>query len=309
MKAPWFPFYTGDFLASAAVQDMEAHEVGAYVLLLARSWQSDTPGYIEDDEYSIRRAGRLSAEQWAHSKNVLLKKWPLSETEGLRYNPRLLKEAGKQVELREKKAEAGRLSAERRAALATERQQKGNTIPTGVDQNPTGVDQNGNYSQPQPQPHSSKEEDKKHSSAGEQVSATPSPESKTPKRPTGAAPEYTHDEAPCFQATAFFALLDQLGMGPLNKALYLLKIQRGADEAVQTKKRDALATDAKWVRFIETWIENDAKNDRLLRPPLAATTGSGSGSQYAGPNPALQVLTASTDYSPAGIAARNVTKY
>lgn len=155
MKAPWFPFYTGDFLASATVQDMEAHEVGAYTLLLARSWQSDTPGYLEDDEYAMRRAGRLTAEQWAQAKTPLLRKWPLAEDKpGYRYNPRLLAEAQKQVELRELKAEAGRKSAERRAAVATQRQQSGNTNPTPVENTATGVGENGNYSQPQSQPQS-----------------------------------------------------------------------------------------------------------------------------------------------------------
>jgi uncharacterized protein YdaU (DUF1376 family) len=153
MKAPWFPFYTGDFLASATVQDMEAHEVGAYVLLLARSWQSDAPGYLEDDEYALRRAARLSVEQWGHSKAALLKKWPVAEHKpGYRYNPRLAAEAEKQVELREKKAEAGRRSAAKREAEATQRQQRANTNPTPVETTATGVAQNGNYSQPQSQP-------------------------------------------------------------------------------------------------------------------------------------------------------------
>lgn len=157
MKAPWFPFYTGDFLASPTVQDMEAHAVGAYVLLLARSWQSDTPGYLEDDEYGMRRAARLSAEQWAEVRGALLKKWPIApDKEGMRYNPRLLAEAEKQVELREMKAEAGRKSAERRAALATQRQQTGNTNPTRVEILATGDGENGNYSQPQPQPQEGK---------------------------------------------------------------------------------------------------------------------------------------------------------
>lgn len=164
MKAPWFPFYTGDFLASPDVQDMEAHEVGAYVLLLARSWQSDTPGYIEDDEYAMRRAGRLSVDVWGQCKKSLLKKWPLAEDmPGMRFNPRLLKEAERQVEMREKKAEAGLKSAERRAqmaaekerqaeAAATQAQQSANTNPTPVENPATDDGQNGNYSQPQPQP-------------------------------------------------------------------------------------------------------------------------------------------------------------
>ena len=153
MKAPWFPFYTGDFLASTDVQLMEAHEVGAYVLLLAHSWQSDTPGHLPNDPARLRRLCRLSVEQWKDSGDLLLSKWPECPVNpALRGNPRLLKEAGRQVEMRELKAEAGRKSAERRALISTERQQKVNTIPTPVEINPTGVGKMVNYSQPQPQP-------------------------------------------------------------------------------------------------------------------------------------------------------------
>jgi uncharacterized protein YdaU (DUF1376 family) len=151
MKAPWFPFYCGDFLASSDVQLMEAHEVGAYVLLLAHSWQSNTPGYLPNDEGRLRRLCRLSAEAWKECGPLLLSKWPVAENETVRHNPRLLKEAEKQVELRELKAEAGRKSAERRARLATGGQQTGNTNPTPVGNPATGVSENGNYSQSQPQ--------------------------------------------------------------------------------------------------------------------------------------------------------------
>ena len=154
-KAPWFPFYTGDFLASTDVQLMEAHEVGAYLLLLAHSWQSDAPGYLPNDAGRLRRLARLSAEQWKESGSLLLSKWPEApEDDSLRHNPRLVKEAGKQVEMREVKAEAGRKSAERRARLATEGQQSGNTNPTGVEIPATGVGQKPNYSQSQSQPQS-----------------------------------------------------------------------------------------------------------------------------------------------------------
>lgn len=267
MKAPWFPFYTGDFLASASVQDMEAHEVGAYVLLLARSWQSDTPGYIEDDEYAMRRAGRLSAEQWAEAKNSLLKKWPLAtDKPGYRHNPRLLKEAGKQVELREKKAEAGRLSAERRAAAATQRQQTANTNPTGVDQSATGVDQKGNYSQPQSQPHSSKEEGRKKGQAGGQDSASPTdqpPESKKPNQEKGGAaagPQLWPDEAQVFLTANFNAYLDKIGYCNVDKRVYLGQCQTRAEELKEQRNEDG------WRAFVKSYFNIERANNRLMLP-------------------------------------------
>ena len=77
MKSPAFLLYTGDFLSSPDVQLMEAHEVGAYCLLLFNSWQSDQPGFLPNDEDRIRRIARLTAEQWATSRQLLLAKFPL----------------------------------------------------------------------------------------------------------------------------------------------------------------------------------------------------------------------------------------
>ncbi|OGX83053.1 DUF1376 domain-containing protein [Hymenobacter glacialis] len=109
MKAPAFLFYTGDFLSSPDVQLMEAHEVGAYCLLLFNSWQSDRPGYLTADENRLRRTARLSADQWAGSRELLLGKFPLATDEPtLRYNPRLVQEAHKQAIKRERLAANGR---------------------------------------------------------------------------------------------------------------------------------------------------------------------------------------------------------
>ncbi|QIX62719.1 DUF1376 domain-containing protein [Hymenobacter sp. BT18] len=120
MKAPAFLFYTGDFLSSPDVQLMEAHEVGAYCLLLFNSWQSDHPGYLPADEGRLRRTARLSVAQWAESRELLLSKFPaVPHDPTLRYNPRLLKEAEKQRHHRELKSLAGQASAAKRAAQPT----------------------------------------------------------------------------------------------------------------------------------------------------------------------------------------------
>ncbi|WP_151087403.1 DUF1376 domain-containing protein [Hymenobacter baengnokdamensis] len=131
MKAPAFLLYTGDFLSSPDVQLMEAHEVGAYCLLLFNSWQSDRPGFLPNDEDRLRRTARLSADQWATSRKLLLSKFPVNpQDDTLRYNPRLRAEAAKQLEYRELKSRAGKASAQKRAANAT-----------GVEQQATPVQQ------------------------------------------------------------------------------------------------------------------------------------------------------------------------
>jgi len=109
MKAPAFLFYTGDFLSSPDVQLMEAHEVGAYCLLLFNSWQSDRPGYLPDDENRLRRIARLTQPQWADSRDLLLSKFPPAPTDPThRHNPRLVQEAVKQATKRERLAANGR---------------------------------------------------------------------------------------------------------------------------------------------------------------------------------------------------------
>ena len=98
MKAPAFLLYTGDFLSSPDVQLMEAHEVGAYCLLLFNSWQSDRPGFLPNDEGRLRRTARLTTQQWAESRTLILAKFPEApDAPTLRYNPRLAAEATKQL--------------------------------------------------------------------------------------------------------------------------------------------------------------------------------------------------------------------
>ena len=157
MKSPAFLLYTGDFLSSPDVQLMEAHEVGAYCLLLFNSWQSDRPGYLPNDEGRLRRIARLPADQWAESRQLLLGKFPVAPDEPtLRHNPRLAAEAGKQRQHREQKARAGHASAAKRVAQATGVEHKATpvehplpesaaaaplsgTTSTPVDANPTPV--------------------------------------------------------------------------------------------------------------------------------------------------------------------------
>ncbi len=124
MKAPAFMFYTGDFLSSPDVQLMEVHEVGAYCLLLFNSWQSDRPGYLPDDEHRIRRTARLTTEQWAISRELLLSKFPLApEDPTHRHNPRLVQEAVKQLIKRERLAANGRKGGRPEKQLLSENNQ------------------------------------------------------------------------------------------------------------------------------------------------------------------------------------------
>ncbi|WP_375416789.1 DUF1376 domain-containing protein [uncultured Hymenobacter sp.] len=124
MKAPAFLFYTGDFLSSPDVQLMEAHEVGAYCLLLFNSWQSDRPGYLPNDESRLRRTARLTQAQWADSRELLLGKFPLAPDDPThRHNPRLVQEAIKQATKRERLAANGRKGGRPEKQLLSENNQ------------------------------------------------------------------------------------------------------------------------------------------------------------------------------------------
>jgi uncharacterized protein YdaU (DUF1376 family) len=106
-KAPAFQLYAGDFLSSPDVMLMEAHEVGAYCLLLFTAWQSEPQGYLENDEDRMRRIARLTREQWTESRSVLLRKFIETEDKTFRYNPRLAQTAEKQEAHRKQMKENG----------------------------------------------------------------------------------------------------------------------------------------------------------------------------------------------------------
>jgi uncharacterized protein YdaU (DUF1376 family) len=94
-KSPAFRFYPTDFMGSPDVAAMDLHEVGAYVFLLCIAWQAERHGFLPDDEEKIRRWAKMTREQWAQSRELLLSKFPVAEP-GWRSNPRLVQEAEKQ---------------------------------------------------------------------------------------------------------------------------------------------------------------------------------------------------------------------
>lgn len=107
VKAPAFQMYTGDFLSSPDVQMMDTREVGAYCLLLFNAWQSNLRGHLPNDEGKFRRLTRMTVEQWAESREILLGKFPVAEGGATRYNPRLVLVAEEQDEYRRKQAANG----------------------------------------------------------------------------------------------------------------------------------------------------------------------------------------------------------
>jgi len=257
MKAPWFPFYTGDFLASPDVQLMEAHEVGAYTLLLANSWQTDTPGYLTADEGRLRRICRFSVEQWADSRELLLSKWPMAEN-GMRHNPRLLREAGVQVARRDRLAANGA-----KGGRPPQKQKDTESEPTDNLQlsknnlevsktEPTGL-----LSQPQPQSTNVDEE--------REQASSPAPALKAEKQHPAAlhaenigADLYSFAESFFAKPDVYAAVLRDIGFPEIDAAHYAREIGLAAAD-----KGDRLMMSA-WRKRLTSWLKNDKAKGCLL---------------------------------------------
>lgn len=63
---PWMPFYFSDYLADTG--HLSTTEHGAYLLLIAHYWSH---GSLPSDEAVIARITRMTARQWAQSRDVL----------------------------------------------------------------------------------------------------------------------------------------------------------------------------------------------------------------------------------------------
>ena len=261
MKPFWFAFNITDWLASKSVRMMSLAERGAYIGLLATAWGEDVPGTLPVDEDEVRRMAEMSPEQWALSGPRLLKKFPVSECGTYRYNPRLFLEGQEQKRKSELAAEAGRRSAE------AKKQRKGNGTSTDVAKKSTGVEKTATERQLVTDTiTSSSNEDER--TAGAQadsaslLSAGPVAEKAGGARPGGKPREFLADEAPTFLTVNFSKFVDKAGYGQVDKAHYLLRIQRKAEKLLAR-------TDEGWENYILEWLDRDKRGGQLVLPALA----------------------------------------
>ena len=259
MKPFWFAFNTAAWLSSKSVRMMSLAERGAYIGLLATAWGEDQPGTLPAAEDFIRRLSEMSPDEWKVSGPVILAMFPLADCGTHRYNPRLLEEAGKREVLSEKKADAGRKSAAKRAAASTGGHQDANTIPTGVEINPTGVAEKANQLQIQLQLQSTnvdaaakptKEE------AGKQYS----------KLNTDPSDEQHWTAGPLTRTDSFKAICDRLGFLEIDCEHYRKQAMVSAEDA------DTSRTISQWVSWVRNFFNNQLKNGPLLKMQVGGGT-------------------------------------
>lgn len=257
MKAPWFPLYTGDFLASPDVQLMEAHEVGAYLLLLMHSWQSDAPGLLPDDDNRLRRLCRLSAAQWAESRATLLAKWPLEAT-GQRHNPRLCQEADKQMARRDRLAANGAKGGRPPQNQTVRKTEPKNNLQVSADNlqvsetKPTGL-----LSQPQPQ---STIVDDVAREASSSPGLSAGLQSRLATLPDTSG-EVMAEAGPLGKPARFKALCDALRLGPIDHEHYRTM-------GLHLAQGKPVRTATQW----ESWIAKFFTNQKQGGPLLQAQT-------------------------------------
>jgi len=269
VKAPWFPFYAGDFLASPDVQLMEVHEVGAYLLLLLHSWQSNEPGYLPNDEGRLRRAARLTVDMWADCRELLLSKWPLAEN-GLRHNPRLVREAAIQLARRERLANNGAKGGRPAQNQKDNKQKAKNNLqvtedePIAFSEEPTGL-----LSQPQSQL-------TKVSKQADELAAKPKPVERRLPLPAEDVQLFKAADWPSLADPQKFAnVCAQLDFPQVDFERYRKQI------IVSLEGKELPATSLR--NWIKTYLNNDKDADTLLVPK--AQTPNERPSNYTGTTP------------------------
>lgn len=112
-KPPYFPLYVQDFSSDGKVEAMTTTQVGAYTLLLCKSWHEDPPGTIPSDDRTLARWTRLTADEWTDCKPGVLAAFTLG-TDNRYHQKRLRQEYQKLMELYKKKSTGGKEGAKKR---------------------------------------------------------------------------------------------------------------------------------------------------------------------------------------------------
>ena len=289
MKAPAFQWYAAEYLADERVAQLSLESEAVYVRLLSYCWREGTipsspvqcaPLCKYADVKVIKPALALFTKTGAASGRLVHK--------------RLEEERAKQEAFRAKQSEKGAKGG--RPRKNEESQEKAAVKPDESHGfNSVKPDESSSFSS---STSSSKSKSNDLQAPASPADLTSSLKAETPSEPRGPA-EVLADEAAVFTIAGFRAFVNTIGYGKVDLGFYLPQIQY---EAAKQPARPNAGPGKTWEAFVKFYLNNERKYDRLTYPAPA-------GGYHAGPNPALQVTTTRDDYSPAGLAARNVTRY
>lgn len=112
-QCPYFHFYPNDFSSDRNVEAMTAEEVGAYILLICKSWSEEPVASIPDDDRILSRWARMSPERWSACRASVLAAFKLGK-DGRWHQKRLRLEYDKLRRIQKNRSESGKLGAEKR---------------------------------------------------------------------------------------------------------------------------------------------------------------------------------------------------
>ena len=118
-KPIFFAFYPKDFADDIDVCSMSTLAVGAYILLLCKSWQSDPPCSLPNDDQILARLARLDAVSWAEVRSGVLSPFTM-EADGSRWHQKRLRtEYNKAVAAMKQRSERARKGGQAKHANRT----------------------------------------------------------------------------------------------------------------------------------------------------------------------------------------------
>jgi uncharacterized protein YdaU (DUF1376 family) len=129
-KLSWFPFFHSDWFGSAAIRVMPVLAEFAYFRLIIHA--ASFGGYFHDDEELIRTTTRLTPEQWASVRDIVMKQFAKTD-DGLYYNQVLLKHLKKFHEKYQGASERAREAINKR--WAAERAKENTNVSTNESTN------------------------------------------------------------------------------------------------------------------------------------------------------------------------------
>jgi uncharacterized protein YdaU (DUF1376 family) len=130
MRPPFFAFYPADFANDINVEAMSTLQVGAYMLLLCKAWQSDPPASLPNSDQILARLARVDAATWAEIKAGVLVPFHVGG-DGRLHSKRLRREYDRTLATMAAKRKGGRKGAEVTNARRTGRTGKPSSIPAG----------------------------------------------------------------------------------------------------------------------------------------------------------------------------------